>query len=127
MIWPLPNTIIGLLVALTTWSKPVPDNHFPAIVFVWRGWLKWYMERHNYTGITFGHVVFVRDYKTPVICHELVHVYQNQIFGPLFFPLYGLFSLVAWLWPGWHYYRDNLFERWAYRWQDFCWRYIRRR
>ena len=85
-----------------------------------QGWLRKYMEKHEYMGITFGHIVFVLDPNNrTVIKHELIHVFQNQIFGPLFFPIYGIASLIAWLWPGKHYYRDNFLERWAYTWQDF--------
>jgi len=120
MIWDLPNTLIGLFVALITGSRYV-KTHYPALVFHWGGWLKRYMEKRGYRGITFGHVVLVHDVKEiTIVSHELIHVYQNQMLGPFFFPLYGIFSLIAWCWPGKHYYRDNLLERWAYSWQDFC-------
>ena len=46
--------------------------------------------------------------------HERVHVRQCERWGPLFLPAYGLASLLAW-WRGHDAYRENRFEREAYR------------
>ncbi len=65
--------------------------------------------------ITLGHVVWGSD----AAClersrrHERVHVRQYERWGPLFIPLYLLFSLVAYL-RGLDPYRDNPFEREAF-------------
>jgi len=47
-----------------------------------------------------------------VITHELVHVRQAMLLGPLFLLAYPLASLWAWA-RGGHYYEDNWFERQA--------------
>jgi len=119
MFWALPNTLIGLLLVAISKSKHV-KSHVPAMVFEPGTWLGRYMKKHYWAGLTLGHVVFMVDPNDHLIaCHELIHVYQNNHFGPFWLPLYGIFSLVMWLIPGKKYYRDNPFERQAYTRQDF--------
>jgi hypothetical protein len=66
----------------------------------------------NYSAITFGHVVLSVDepISERTLEHELVHVRQYEVLGPLFLPLYLLSSLFA-LVTARHPYRDNVFER----------------
>jgi hypothetical protein len=67
-------------------------------------------------GMTLGHVVLGRNDAALEICrcHELVHVRQYERWGPLFVPAYLLCSALIWA-RGGDAYRDNPFEREAYR------------
>lgn len=66
--------------------------------------------------MTLGHVVLGRTEAALDVtrAHELVHVEQYERWGPLFIPAYLSCSLVLWL-RGHDGYRDNPFEREAYR------------
>lgn len=66
--------------------------------------------------ITLGHVILGRTAAGLDIArdHEWVHVGQYERWGPLFIPAYLLSSLGLWL-IGRHPYRDNPFERAAYK------------
>jgi len=66
--------------------------------------------------ITLGHVVLARTAADLARSrpHEMVHVRQYERWGPFFPPLYLLASLAA-LGRGGHPYRDNHFEREAFR------------
>jgi hypothetical protein len=70
----------------------------------------------RFGAITFGHVILGLDDDALAHCrcHEHVHVAQYERWGPLFFPLYLGSSLVQLL-RGRDPYRDNHFEREAYR------------
>jgi hypothetical protein len=70
----------------------------------------------RFGAITFGHVILGLDAPTleHCRCHEHVHVAQYERWGVLFFPLYAASSLVQ-LARGRDPYRDNCFEREAYR------------
>ncbi|HUP28649.1 MAG TPA: hypothetical protein VM122_00645 [Usitatibacter sp.] len=70
----------------------------------------------RFGAITFGHVILGLDESTlhACRCHEQVHVRQYERWGVLFFPLYLGSSLVQ-LARGRDPYRDNCFEREAYR------------
>lgn len=67
------------------------------------------------SAMTLGHVVLGR---TPAALdisreHELVHVRQYELWGPLFVPAYLACSLWLWL-RGGNAYFDNPFEKEAY-------------
>jgi hypothetical protein len=66
--------------------------------------------------MTLGHVVLGLNQKAlaDTRAHERVHVRQCERWGPLFLPAYGLASAVAWA-RGQDAYRENRFEREAYR------------
>jgi len=68
------------------------------------------------TAMTLGHVILGRS--GPMLdlarAHELVHVGQYERWGVLFVPAYLICSLLIWL-AGKDAYRDNPFEREAYR------------
>lgn len=60
---------------------------------------------------TLGRIVLAREpIPDATVRHEVQHVRQWQVLGPLFLALYGLESLRATL-AGGHRYRDNGFER----------------
>jgi hypothetical protein len=67
------------------------------------------------SAMTLGHIVLGldRDALAWSRAHERVHVKQCERWGPLFFPAYGVGSLLAML-KGQRAYRDNPFEREAY-------------
>lgn len=50
--------------------------------------------------------------KARLLAHETRHSVQAAIFGPFFFPLYGLGQAYSWLVSGDHGGR-NVFEKWA--------------
>ncbi len=66
--------------------------------------------------MTLGHVVMAQDQTCLDLSrrHERVHVRQCEIWGPLFIPAYLAGSIYAWL-RGGEAYRDNPFEKQAYR------------
>ena len=121
--WSLPNTAIGGIAALTLggryagWDK---ENW----VFKFEN-AKWLEEMNilgikipiNMSGITFGHTVFSSWEEFPDVTkdwyhHELVHVFQSDLFGPTFLPLYIAFSTPA-ITPWWTVHGTNPFELWA--------------
>ena len=83
--------------------------------------LAWLLERATpicggAAALTLGHVVVARDRECleRSRAHERVHVGQYERWGPFFLPAYFLSSLAAYL-RGRDPYRDNRFEREAYR------------
>lgn len=63
-------------------------------------------------------IIFVdKDTDPKHMKHEETHVLQNYIFGPLFYPVYELLSIVLLIFAGTdcHSYYDNPFEVWARR------------
>ena len=66
--------------------------------------------------MTLGHTVLGRTAEALDAArqHELVHVRQYERWGPFFVPAYLFCSLIMWL-AGKDAYRDNPFEREAYR------------
>jgi hypothetical protein len=130
-LWAAPFSLLGALLALVTLSKPYAIRG-PAVVCrmgpVMRWAFKTFAPRFNVAAVTWSCVIFTwhdlkdRDTLTGydadrdrlTIRHELVHVRQAMIFGPLFPVLYLGSMLVAWA-QGGRAYRDCWFERQAYR------------
>lgn len=83
------------------------------------GWLIPLLKRAPISGgataITLGHTVLARSIADLERTreHELVHVRQYEIWGPLFIPAYFLASGYLWL-RGYDAYLDNPFERQAF-------------
>lgn len=73
------------------------------------------IARWRFGAITLGHVIVGKSHEllVRVRAHERVHVAQYERLGPLFFPAYGIASLVAW-WRGGCPYLDNRYEREAF-------------
>ena len=87
-LWAGPNSLVGLVGALTTRARPVR----------WRG----------FAAITLGHVIVTnRRASDRLLAHELEHVAQHERWGPLYYPAYLLGSVLG--------YRRNPFERAASR------------
>jgi hypothetical protein len=118
-LWATPWTLIFLLMLLVAWAlrrvKPVRWAHgawdwqvtrgrglewlLDGWVAVTLGWICLWTNRPHWLGIDAPYM----DERVYVL-HERRHLTQNMIFGPLFYPLYILGSLLAWS------YHDNPFE-----------------
>ena len=116
--WASPNTLIGLMfvsLALATrgkvrFRKGAIETHGGAVT--------WFLKKALYieaAAMTLGHVILGQDEEQLDRCagHERVHVTQVQAWGPLFLPLYGFSSFLAWR-RGDCPYRGNVFEKEAY-------------
>ena len=109
-LWAGPNSLVGLVGALTTRSRPVR----------WRGVLLFedadgglarFLRWRGFTAITLGHVIVTnRRASDGLLAHELEHVAQAERWGPLYYPAYLLGSVRG--------YRRNPFERAARRAAD---------
>lgn len=113
-LWTLPNTVLGLLIALplARFARVEPGGvlHF---VTRRRGPLAWWLRRFQVAAFTLGAVVThdreagPRDLR--LLAHERAHVWQAMALGPLFLPVYFLAS--GWAWArGKDAYLDNWFE-----------------
>jgi len=106
LVWSLPATLIGLLVAPLFPARRRRDGALVCEGGAWLRRLGW-----RYSAITFGHVILCAgEIDDATLAHELVHVAQYDRLGIFFFPAYGLASLGA-LIRGGHHYKDNRFER----------------
>jgi hypothetical protein len=114
-LWALPTTSAGLVMAVLAWMTGGRCRLHTGVLEVEGGLATRLLRRVGAAAMTLGHVVIALD--GPALhrtrAHERVHVRQVERWGPLFFPAYGLASLVAWC-RGGDAYRDNIFEREAY-------------
>jgi hypothetical protein len=105
-VWALPGTLVGLLVGATTMSKPRARDGVLAFESA-RGFGALH-RRMGFAAITFGHVVIAnRPLEEALWAHELVHVRQWELLGPVMLLAYPLASLAG--------YRRNPFEAAARR------------
>lgn len=120
-VWASPTTAVGLLLlplALVTGGgvqvvRGVIEVYGGAVAVL----LRWgTLLKGGATAMTLGHVVLGLDRAAleRTRAHERVHVRQAERWGPLFVPAYLVASVLVWL-RGGHAYRDNPFEREAYR------------
>ena len=100
-IWALPGTILGLVLGTTTLSLPrVRDG---VIAFEQARGFGALHRRMGFAAITLGHVVVAnRVLENGLWAHELVHVRQWELLGPLMLVAYPLASVAG--------YRRNPFE-----------------
>lgn len=120
-LWASPTTAIGLLllpVAVLTGGgvqivRGVIEIYGGAVALLLR---RGTLLKGGATAMTLGHVVLGLDRAAlqRTRAHERVHVRQAERWGPLFVPAYLIAGVVVWL-RGGHAYRDNPFEREAYR------------
>lgn len=118
-LWPLPVTAAGLVIVGITRLTGGSARIVGGVVEAWGGFGAWILEcmfRRKASCMTVGHVIIGlnEEYLERARGHEHVHVRQYEKWGALFVPLYIASSLLAWF-QGKHYYRDNVFEREAYR------------
>jgi hypothetical protein len=106
-LWAAPNSLVGLLGALTTASRPTRCRGVLLIEGSRLG-LARFLAWRGFTAITLGHVIVANQpLDDHLLAHELAHVAQHERWGPLFYPAYLLTSLAG--------YRRNPFERAAER------------
>jgi len=105
-LWALPGTVIGLLLGATTLSRPrIRDR---ALAFEAAKGFGRLHRRMGFAAITFGHVVVAnRSLDDRLWAHELVHVRQWEILGPIMLVAYPIASIAG--------YRRNPFEAAARR------------
>ncbi len=100
-LWALPGTILGLLLGVSTLTRPTIRNG----IFVFqssRGFAALH-RRIGFAAITLGHVMIVNATPSDALwAHELVHVRQWAALGPLMLVAYPLASIAG--------YRRNPFE-----------------
>lgn len=112
-LWAAPNTFLGLVLCAAGWLSGSKISVRGGIVEGSGGLIAALLRSRLFRAqaLTLGHVILARG---PVSMealrsHEMVHVHQYELLGPLFLPAYALASLKAAL-SGGHYYRDNAFE-----------------
>ena len=104
-LWAAPCSTVGLFLALFFRRRYVTRGVIVAEGAAWPRRLGW-----RYRAITLGHVILcVDELDQRTLEHELVHVRQYEMWGPLFFVAYPLASVAAVL-SGRSGYRDNRFE-----------------
>jgi hypothetical protein len=105
-VWALPGTLVGLVVGATTISAPRVRDGVLAFESA-RGFGALH-RRMGFAAITFGHVVIAnRPLDDRLWAHELVHVRQWELLGPLMLLAYPLAGIAG--------YRRNPFETAARR------------
>ncbi len=120
-IWASPNTLLGVLIGLLALSTGGEIRIHSGVLEASGGFPSWWLRNATplpggTQAITFGHVVIGQNQLAldSTRIHERVHVDQYGRWGPFFLPAYLLSSTFALL-GGRDAYRDNLFEREAYR------------
>jgi hypothetical protein len=106
-VWAGPNSLVGLVGALTVRRRPV---RWRGVLLVEdaSGGLARFLRWRGFSAITLGHVIVAnRRLSDRLLVHELAHVAQHERWGPLYYPAYLLGSLRG--------YRRNPFERAAAR------------
>ncbi|MFO7543841.1 MAG: hypothetical protein R6W97_13680 [Thiobacillus sp.] len=116
-LWPLPVTLMGMLVALIARSSGGVVCRVDGVLESAGGWPARVLRNGfpfsgSVSAMTLGHVVVGVSAAAlhATRAHERVHVKQFERWGVLFLVLYPLAGLVAGL-KGGHPYRDNVFER----------------
>lgn len=105
LVWAGPWSVLGLVLGLTFDRRRVTRGVLLCEGAGWPRRLGW-----RYRAITFGHVILcVDEADDSLMDHELVHVCQYEVWGPLFIPAYLAASLWAKL-QGGRAYADNPFE-----------------
>lgn len=116
-VWPLPATLIGLLLALLARASGGEWRRVAGVLEASGGWPARVLRAGlpfsgRVAAITLGHVV-LGDSQSDLDAtrvHERAHVRQFERWGGLMLMLYPLASLFAWI-RGGDPYRDNRFER----------------
>ncbi len=113
-LWASPCTVTGIAIGLILGGR---FQRVDGVIEIYGPRIAWLL-RHMLVpaqALTLGHVVFGQDESALDFTrlHERVHVRQFERWGPLFVPLYLLFSLYLFL-RGRDGYRENPFEIEAY-------------
>jgi hypothetical protein len=107
-VWALPNTVVGLVLGALSVQRPRFAHGVILFDRAPRGFL-WAFTRAGWGAITLGHVILSGSrVEGTVLVHEMAHVRQASLLGPLFLPSY----LTLHVFTG---YADNPFETQAVR------------
>ena len=125
VLWASPYTVLGLLIGVVVLCSSGRARMRDGLIEFHGGAAKWFLRclpipgAQHAVAITFGHTVLGQTEAVLDVAHdhEMVHVRQYERWGPLMGPAYLTCSLVLWL-TGRDPYRDNPFEREAYRQAD---------
>ena len=119
VLWASPYTLLGLLLGFVGVCTGGRARRRGRVIEFHGGGVQWLL-RHFFFGqgamaLTLGHTVLGQTAAALDICrdHELVHVRQFELWGPLMGPAYLGCSLALWLMRR-NAYRDNPFERQAF-------------
>ena len=120
ILWASPYSMLGLTIGVLGMITGGKGRSRMGALEFYGGATSW-LVRHlppgpTTLGMTLGHVIIGQTAEGLDWCalHERVHVRQFELWGPFMGPAYLLSS--AWLWlRGRDAYRDNPFERQAYR------------
>jgi hypothetical protein len=93
-LWALPNTLIGLVLGFASFRLPRLDAGLLVFEGSPRGFL-WILSRMSRQAVTFGHVVLsAGPLQGAIRRHELAHVRQYELLGPVFLLVYVALWLV---------------------------------
>jgi hypothetical protein len=119
VLWASPYTLVGLLIGIVGLCTGGRARIRGRAIEFYGGAVQRLLKRlpggpfvvamtlgHSILGQTGASLDLSRD-------HELVHVRQYEVWGPLFGPAYLLCGLITWI-RGKNVWRDNPFERQAY-------------
>jgi len=117
--WVLPVSCIGIVLLPFIILSGGAVKVAAGVIEAEGGILRFLLSRRRFfriDALTIGHVIFGRNRDSLIRCrnHERVHVRQYERWGPLFPVLYLLSSAAAMV-RGLHPYRDNRFEKEAFR------------
>ncbi len=120
-LWASPATLLGLFAAALSLPGGGRLQVVRGVLEVHGGFATWFLMRgmpwmaSGAAAMTLGHVILGCDARCleQTRRHEHVHVRQYERWGPLFLPLYLLYSFRLWL-QGRDPYLDNPFEVEAY-------------
>jgi len=120
-LWASPVTVLGLLFAVLAWVTRGRVACVRGVIEAHGGLVTWLLERAvplagGAEALALGHVILGRSAASFERWreHERVHVRQYERWGVVLLPAYAVASLWMWL-RGRDAYRDNPFEREAYR------------
>ena len=119
-IWASPWSCFGLGVGLLGLLSGGGVQRVGRTLEFHGGFVVWFLSyapliKHA-NAVTFGHTILGRtpEILAEVRSHEMIHVKQYELWGPLFVPAYLGWWFVLWL-QGKHPYFDNPFEVEAFR------------
>jgi hypothetical protein len=123
-VWPLPNTIFGLIVGCTPLLGKRKFVVRRGTIGIYGPGMSRILSKAPIPGgaiaLTLGHVILAADERSfqESFEHEWIHVKQYVWWGPFFIPAYFLNSLWHWC-IGQGIYIDNDFEVQARKWSGF--------
>jgi hypothetical protein len=111
-VWTFPNTVLGIVIGLLTFQLPRAEAGVLIFDRTRRGLAAPPLSRavfRRFTAFTVGTVIIAREPVGGILLdHELAHVRQYRLWGPVYLPVYGLLYLLFG-------YRRHPFERAAMR------------